>query len=251
MMAQIRVQKASFAAGEISEDLLGRGDLRAYENGALKLRNVFIYATGGVTRRHGLRFVDMAWGVGRLVSFEFNTEQVYLLVFADRRVDVYRGESHVAGFDSPWAASQIAQIAWTQSADTLLVVHPEVAPKKITRSSDSEWDLTDWSFQSKNDRIYWPHFKFAVPTVTLQPSGTTGSVQPPHLPGSFRRNTSVFDCASKTRKCRSRVCFRQTACRPTSRRRWREPPPPQTGRSKRSRLPEGGRRASAFIRTDW
>ena len=31
----------------------GRGDLRAYENGALELRNLFIFPTGGVTRRAG------------------------------------------------------------------------------------------------------------------------------------------------------------------------------------------------------
>jgi hypothetical protein len=52
-MPRVRAQKSSFSAGEISPDLLGRGDLRAYENGVLKLRNTFIHPTGGVTRRHG------------------------------------------------------------------------------------------------------------------------------------------------------------------------------------------------------
>jgi hypothetical protein len=61
-MPRVRAQKSSFSAGEISPDLLGRGDLRAYENGVLKLRNTFIHPTGGVTRRHGLRFVDIAPG---------------------------------------------------------------------------------------------------------------------------------------------------------------------------------------------
>ena len=41
--------KLSFTAGEIAPELLGRGDLRAYENGAKTLRNVTILPTGGVT----------------------------------------------------------------------------------------------------------------------------------------------------------------------------------------------------------
>ena len=89
-MPRLTTQKTSFTAGEISPRLLGRGDLRAYNNGASKLRNVFIQPTGGLNRRSGLRYVDTARGNGRLVAFEFNTEQVYLLVFSDLFVDVYR-----------------------------------------------------------------------------------------------------------------------------------------------------------------
>lgn len=153
-MARIRAQKTSFSAGEISPDLLGRGDLRAYENGALKLRNIFIHPTGGVTRRHGFAFIDVAPGPGRLIAFEFNTEQVYLLVLSDLRVDVYRDGTRVAVFGSPWSYEQLGQINWTQSADTLLIVHPDVPPKKITRTSDTAWDLTNWTYYAKDDRVY-------------------------------------------------------------------------------------------------
>ena len=76
-MAAIRRLKASFAAGELSDELLGRADLRAYENGARRLRNVFILPTGGVRRRPGLAHVATISGPGRLASFEFNTEQTY------------------------------------------------------------------------------------------------------------------------------------------------------------------------------
>lgn len=176
-MPHARIHKTSFAGGEIAPQLLGRGDLRAYENGARRLRNVFIHPTGGVSRRHGLRLLDTAAGPGRLISFEFNTEQVYLLVFTDRRIDVYRDGARVAIISAPWTADQLGQINWTQSADTLLIVHPDVAPRKITRTSDSVWLLTNWNFQSKDNWVYAPHYKFADPAVTLQPSGTGGFVQ--------------------------------------------------------------------------
>jgi hypothetical protein len=172
----MRVAKNSFSAGEVSPRLLGRSDLRAYENGAAMLRNVFIHPTGGLSRRTGLRYLDKARGPGRLVAFEFNTEQVYLLVFTDRHADVYRNGFKVVDFSSPWTANQLNQINWTQSADTLLVVHPDVSPKKITRASETEWHISDWSFFEENGRIFQPYYKFAEGDVTLTPSWTSGTI---------------------------------------------------------------------------
>lgn len=175
-MSRVRIHKTNFTAGEVSPRLLGRSDLRSYENGAAKLRNVFIHPTGGLSRRSGLRYVDSARGAGRLISFEFNTEQVYLLVFTDQNVDVYRSGIKIAEFATPWTEDHLRQINWTQSADTLLVVHPEISPKKITRASESEWHVSDWVFSEKNGRIRQPHHKFAEEDVTLQSSGTSGQV---------------------------------------------------------------------------
>lgn len=175
-MARLRVLKNSFSAGEVSPRLLGRSDLRAYENGAAMLRNVFIHPTGGLSRRSGLRYLDKARGPGRLIAFEFNTEQVYLLVFTDRHVDVYRNGLKVTDFATPWTRGQLNQINWTQSADTLLVVHPDVSPKKITRESDLEWHISDWSFYEEDGRIFQPYYKFAEEDVTLTPSWSSGNI---------------------------------------------------------------------------
>jgi hypothetical protein len=175
-MTRSRQFKTSFTAGEISRDLAGRGDLRAYDNGARVLRNVLIEPTGGIRRRPGLAFVDAAQGPGRLVAFEFNIEQTYLLAFHDGAVDVYRGDLKVASLTAPWTASQIAQIAWTQSADTLLVCHPEVAPRRLTRTSDTQWSIQPWAFHHEGARIFQPWYRFAATGVTLTPGGVSGTV---------------------------------------------------------------------------
>ena len=175
-MTRLTLHKTSFTSGEISPRLLGRGDLTAYENGAGKLRNVFIHPTGGVTRRPGLRYLDTALGNGRLVAFEFNTEQVYLLVFTDSFVDAYRDGVKTASFAAPWTEAQIKQIVWVQTADTLLVVHPDVPPKKITRTSDTAWTITDLTFAEKDGRIFQPHHKFDDDAVTMTASATTGAI---------------------------------------------------------------------------
>ncbi|MBC7953432.1 MAG: hypothetical protein H7Z12_16630 [Rhodospirillaceae bacterium] len=172
----VTLTKTNFTAGELSMDMLGRGDLTAYANGAMKLRNVFIAPVGGVSRRAGLRHVDMARGPGRLIAFEFNTEQTYLMVLTDLHVDVYADGVKVADFAAPWSLEQLKQIAWTQTADTLLVVHPELPPRKITRTSHSAWQMVDWAFYEKDGVIQQPYHKFAAPEVTMQPSATSGTV---------------------------------------------------------------------------
>ncbi len=175
-MTRIREIKTTFTAGEVSRDLLGRGDLRAYENGALTLRNVFIKPTGGVRRRAGLGHIDAAPGEGKLIAFEFNTQQNYLLVITDGAIDIYAGGVKEATITAPWTQSQTLQLAWTQSADTLLLTHPDVPPKKLTRESGGVWSLTDWAFFTDGNITRQPYFKFADSEVTLTPSGTSGAI---------------------------------------------------------------------------
>lgn len=175
-MGRLQQVKTNFTAGEISRRLLGRADLRAYDNGALSLRNLFIHPTGGVTRRSGLAYADTARGDGRLVAFEFNTEQTYLLAFSEGKIDIYRGDQRIATVDAPWTAAQIAQITWTQSADTLLVCHPDVPPRKLTRSGAGSWELSEWAYVVEEELVRLPFYRFGNPDVTLTASGTTGAV---------------------------------------------------------------------------
>lgn len=188
-MATIRRLKTSFAAGELAAELIGRADLRAYENGAARLTNVFILPTGGVRRRPGLRHLALLPGRARLIPFEFSTEQTYLLVLTDRRLAVWRGDAEVAAIATPWTEHHLAQLAWTQSADTLLIVHPEVPPQRITRTSHTDWTIAPWRFDAE------PFHRFAAPEVTLAAAATTGTVtltasapvfQPGHAGTTFR-----------------------------------------------------------------
>jgi hypothetical protein len=174
MSGLLTITKTSFTAGEIDPAMLGRGDLAAFANGARRLRNVEIAPTGGVSRRPGLRYVSDSPGVGRLIAFEFNTEQTFLLVLTHCRMDIHSGDSLVSTLTTPWTAAQLAQVSWTQNADTLLVVHPDVPPQKITRGSDG-WTIAGWTFYKDEDKdiLYCPHHKFAGETVTLAPSATS------------------------------------------------------------------------------
>ncbi|MBC8337138.1 MAG: hypothetical protein H8E39_00465 [Alphaproteobacteria bacterium] len=230
-MARLTLHKTSFTSGEISPRLLGRGDLTAYENGAGKLRNVFIHPTGGISRRPGLRYVDTARGDGRLVAFEFNTEQVYLLVFTDLFVDVYRDGVKTASLATPWTEAQIKQIVWVQTADTLLVVHPDVPPKKITRTSDSAWTIYDWAFTDKDGRIFQPHHKFADEDVTMAASATTGTITltasadvfaAGHAGLRFRVENKEVEIASITSATQAQALVKETLLSTAATKDWEE-----------------------------
>lgn len=197
-MSIARISKTSFASGEIGEAMLGRVDLRAYENGARALRNVFVQPTGGLRRRPGLAFVGGLPGRARLVPFEFNTEQAYLLAFVHQAMRVYKDGVLQASVATPWTEAQLAQLAWTQSADTLLVVHPEVPPRRITRQSHTSWTVAEWAYFEDKGALHQPFHKFAADGVTMHASSSTGSATlyasadvfvPGHVGARFRVNT--------------------------------------------------------------
>lgn len=176
-MTTLNQIKTTFTAGQLSRALLGRSDLRAYENGALTLENVRIHPTGGVSRRRGLYYVDSLDGDGRLVAFTFSTTQTYLLVFTDYQMDVYAADLHKATKTTPWSLAQLSGITWTQSADTLIVTHPDVAPYTITRTSDTAWSIDLLIFAKLQGFRTQPMARFSgTEEITLNPSASSGSI---------------------------------------------------------------------------
>jgi len=175
-MSVARLTKTSFASGEIGPSMLGRIDLRAYENGARRLRNVVVLPSGGLKRRPGLARIAELPGAARLIAFEFNTEQAYLLALCDGEMLAFRDGVEVASLETPWRADQLQQVNWTQSADTLLVVHPDVPPQRITRTSHTSWTIAQWSFFEEKGVIQQLYHKFAADAATLTPSDTSGTI---------------------------------------------------------------------------
>lgn len=183
--------KTNFTSGQLSANLFGRGDLRIYENGARTLQNVVIHPTGGVSRRKGLRYVDELSGGGRLIAFEFNTEQVYLLCLSAGKLDVYKNGVKITCLEAPWNEEQLKQINWTQSADTLLVVHPDLPPMQISRGTSENWTIGEWLYYQKDGNVFCPYFNFYQNKVTMTPNGTSGNITLTTSQDIFNNNNYV------------------------------------------------------------
>lgn len=89
----IRVIQPSFAGGELAPALYGRVDLGKYQVGVRLCRNAFVRMHGGLSNRSGLQFIGEVADSAvrhRLITFQFNTEQAYALVFGDRVMRIVR-----------------------------------------------------------------------------------------------------------------------------------------------------------------
>jgi len=148
--------------GELDPRLVSRIDIDAYYNGLSSALNMLPIPQGGIKRRSGMLYLGTALGEARIESFSFNTEQNYLLVFSNLRLQIYKDgvlQTNINGSGNPyvvtpWTTAQIAEIDYIQSADTAIVVHPNVAPYTITRTSHTAWAVATITFTKK------PQFDF-------------------------------------------------------------------------------------------
>lgn len=182
-MAKVRTIQASFVSGELDPTAIGRVDTDIYQKAADKLRNVYIRPQGGAFRREGLEYVATTTSnqAARLVPFEFNDVQTYMLVFTPGEFKVYRTDVNTLQATvssspvSSLTADIIKEMDWVQSADTLIVVHKDIQPIEITRTSHTSW--TAASITISNIPPYaFGSLSTSTPTGSLTPDVTTGQV---------------------------------------------------------------------------
>lgn len=152
MTFRVPTQQYGFTSGMLDDTLEARSDVRAYYSGAREILNMFGLPQGGVDMRGGFAFVaeipEAAQGV-RMASFEFSTEQKYLHVFTDSKLHIYRDGVKQKEITTPWTGEHLAQIDWTQSLDTMIVVHPDVQYRKIMRQGAHDaWAISTLSISN-------------------------------------------------------------------------------------------------------
>lgn len=148
-MRLARTQQTSFTSGEIGEELLARIEVSRYYSAAKLMRNVLVRPQGGAKRRPGMAHVALLEGGAgldgvRLIPFAFNTEQTYAIALTAGALHVWRSDglflATVTG--CPWTGPQAAQMNRAQSADTLLLFHPDMAPQRVTRGVvETSWTV--------------------------------------------------------------------------------------------------------------
>jgi hypothetical protein len=88
-MARVHPFQTNFTAGELTPKLAGQVDFKKYNNGVETLENMTVFPQGGVSRRSGSRFVcevKDSTAITRLISFEFNITQAYVLEFGNNYI---------------------------------------------------------------------------------------------------------------------------------------------------------------------
>ena len=179
-MTRLKLTQTSFTSGELDPALAGRIDIRAWEEGAAKLRNVLVQRSGGVTRRPGSRRICPLPGARRLVSFD-TPDGFDLLVLAPFLLSVVRDETVAqSGIAIPWSEEQIEQLTWTRVDQAVLFCHPDVEPQLVERDAIGVWSVRAWNFDRGDPSlaippVLQPYARLAPSTITLQAQDPDGN----------------------------------------------------------------------------
>jgi hypothetical protein len=206
-MARFVSIQTNFSTGELDPLLRARVDLTAYQNALEEATNVVCQPQGGIRRRPGTKYIaslpnsstESAGNGTRLVEFEFSTSDSYMLCFTHNRMYVFKNKAivtNINGSGNPYldtsgvglTGARLANIVWTQSADTLIVVHPDINPVKIVRGgTDATWTASAITFDSIPKYAFTA--SFSNPAGTLTPSAVSGKV-------TLTASSSVFTSGS-------------------------------------------------------
>jgi hypothetical protein len=143
----------SFNGGELSPSLYARVDLARYSTSVKTAYNFIARQYGGLVNRPGFQFDERTKGftemVGedevdvprrsRVIPFEFSEDVAYVIElghlyarFFFEGAPVMDGMS-VEEIVTPWSEDEIFDVRFTQSADTMYLVHKDHPPQVLTR----------------------------------------------------------------------------------------------------------------------
>lgn len=140
---------------------------------------MLVLAQGPVTKRPGSKFIASAKYTNkkvRLISFEYSTEDAYIIEMGDYYMRFYRdgGQILSAGVPyeiiTPFSEDEIFNVQYAQSNNIMYLVCPTDPPQKLTRSGHTNWtisaaDIDNGPFQLQN-----------ASTTTITPSAATGNI---------------------------------------------------------------------------
>ena len=181
-MALLRQFYTNFTSGELTPLLSSRVDSNAYKNGTKKLRNFRMLSQGGIRRRGGFRYLQTLTNTAyQSEAYIYDEDEAYILLFSNTKLEVIDITAPTVITQTitscPWTTAMIGELKVSQSGDTMVVVHPDMAMQKLTRTAVDTFARTDYAFDTADGYIHQPYYKFADPAVTLDPASTTTNNQ--------------------------------------------------------------------------
>ena len=198
-MSRIVQYQSSFTMGEFDPLVKGRVDITQYQSGLEKATNVVCIPQGAIERRPGQQFLlDVSSDLGgsftaqqglRLIPFEFSSVDSFMLVFVklstsatnNAKMFVFRQgvlQTNINSSGNNYLTVSLGDISFdaitfTQSADTLILMHEDLAPLSIVRGANN----TTWTASTIS--ITSPKFAFtksvSEPAANITPSSIDGT----------------------------------------------------------------------------
>ena len=196
-MSRVTLYQSNFTQGEVDPLMHGRVDIEQYYSALDRAKNVMIMPQGGFERRPGSKFMfDLTSHLGsytalagiRLIPFEFSIDQSFMLLFvkqssSDVRMFVFANQVQITNINGSgndylsinMGDIDLSKLNYTQSADTLILVQEDMAPRSIVRGgTNATWTHSTISLTS-------PFYNFTTstsnPSATITPDAVDGTVK--------------------------------------------------------------------------
>jgi len=144
----------NFNGGELSSLIDVRSDIEKYKSGCRTLENMIPLIYGPSTRRPGTKYIyKTKLGTGtRLIPFIYSSEIAYMCEFGHEYIRFYYDGSILLDGAVPvevasdYDKDDLPALTVKQQGDTMWILHPDYKPKKLTRTSATEFSLDDIVF---------------------------------------------------------------------------------------------------------
>ena len=186
-MQKVRIPQNSFQYGEISDNTIMRTDSPIYAASAQSLENMIVLPEGAVKKRHGTKFIYKNTRTNKdlhLAPFIFDDNEQYVIGIGEAYIFCWRlltdgtvslvstitadTQSNVLPFDKDY----LREYNTAQYGDVMFICHPLFAPRMLTRTSLTAFELSVFSFDTSYDNkdTYQPYSSFYSTNVTLASS---------------------------------------------------------------------------------
>ena len=196
-MQKVRVPQNSFQFGEVSDSLIMRTDTGIYTGSAQKIENMVVTAEGSARKRQGLKHIydySITYDANNpdqsnLFPFIFDNNEQYIISIEHAKVRCFRIvdsttvslvatlTADVSAAALPFDKAYLQQYTAAQMGDVMFICHPLFAPRLLTRTSLTTFEISTYTFDTRADskQTYQPYSKYQAVGVTLDPSATTGN----------------------------------------------------------------------------
>jgi hypothetical protein len=144
-----KVDRVTFAGGELGVQLAARSDLAKYQIAVAAMENYIVMKGGGATRAPGTRFVlelkDQTQQDAH-IPFRRTSSDYYTLIINGGKARFVRDGGYLQNPDTtpfdltvPWVEADLANLRYAQAGNSIYVASGTKPPQVITRISNLSW----------------------------------------------------------------------------------------------------------------
>lgn len=142
----------AFTGGEISAEVANRVDLDKYQLAVLQAYNCLIKPHGPIYRRPGMAYISRTKHSDKksiIVAFNGTGNEDYLLEIGYKYIRIHKNGVYLnIELITPFTESDLPNLRFVQSADTMFIASGTYPVKQLARYSDIDWRFADFEITS-------------------------------------------------------------------------------------------------------